>query len=60
MTRVDEVDVYEQERRYRAVTGDKPRFLGFERRLAEWLEKNPRRELANQTANLCQNDPHRE
>jgi hypothetical protein len=40
------IDIYDQERAYREQTGDKEWFCEYERRVAEWLEKNPRRKGA--------------
>jgi hypothetical protein len=34
------VDLYRQQRIYEITSGDQASFIGFERRLAEWSDKN--------------------
>lgn len=34
------VDLYRQQRLYEVATGDRERFIGFERRLADWCEQH--------------------
>lgn len=42
----DCIDFAAQEEIYKAKTGDRHYFLGFNRRFETWLEKNPRHTLA--------------
>ena len=42
----DYIDLHDQEQIYRAETGDKPWFVGFDQRFAAWCEKHPRKDLS--------------
>ena len=37
------IDFGRQQEIYELETGDRPSFVGFDRRLTEWLAKNPRK-----------------
>ena len=45
----DYIDLGRQMDAYIALTGDRPDYFGFDKRLAEWAEKHPRNSLTPTT-----------